>query len=115
MAGHVHTQLRDLPLTLWFTGAGDIHAQLGDDLRMLVNEATYEDGHLTGIFPGDIGTPDASRRAHRLHLDLFHRGDVLNGACTAITTKNDGSTPTTRVGNALSHWAELHRSEGDTQ
>ena len=108
--GTVHTHQRDLPLTLWFTDAGDIHAQLGDDLRMLVNDASYEDGHLTGTFPGDIGTPDASRRAHRLHLDLYHRGDVINGACTAITTRNDGSTPTTRVGNALSHWAEVRRS-----
>jgi CubicO group peptidase (beta-lactamase class C family) len=111
--GTVHTHQRDLPLTLWFTDAGDIHARLGDDLRMLVNDAAYEDGHLTGTFPGDIGTPDASRRAHRLHLDLFHRGDVINGACTAITTRNDGSTPTTRAGNALSHWAEVRRSSGD--
>jgi hypothetical protein len=111
--GTVHTYQRDLPLTLCFTGAGDFHAKLGDDLRMLVNDATYEDGHLTGTFPGDIGTPDASRRQHRLHLDLFYRGDVINGACTAITTHNDGSSPTTRVGNALSHWAELRRSPDD--
>jgi hypothetical protein len=111
--GTIHTHQRDIPLTLWFTGGGDIHAKLGDDLRMLVNDAAYENGHLTGLFPGDLGTSDASRRAHRLHLDLFHRGDVLNGACTAITTQNDGSTPTTRVGNALSHWTELRRSNGD--
>jgi len=108
--GTVHTHVRDVPLSLWFTEGGDIHAQLGDDLRMLVNEPTYEDGCLTGRFPGDISTPDASRRVHQLSLDVRQRGDVINGACVAITTRNDGSLPGERVGNALSHWVELRRA-----
>lgn len=107
--GTVHTHVRELPLTLWFMESGDIHARIGDDLRMLVNEATYDDGWLAGTFPGDLGTPDASRRTHRLHIDLRHRGDSITGACVAITTDTDGSAPDQRAGNALSHWTELRR------
>lgn len=108
--GAVHTYERDLPFTLWFTESGDIHAQLGGGMRMLVNNATYDDGWLAGKFPGDIGTPDASRRLHDLYLDLCCRGDLINGSCIAFTTHNEGSAPDRRVGNALSYWAEVRRS-----
>ena len=105
--GTVHTYLRDLTFTLVFTESGDIHAQLGTQLRTLVNDARFVDGCLTGKMMGDIGTPDASRRPHLLHLDLRLRGDTLNGALIAITDHVRG---TGRLGNALSHWAALTKA-----
>jgi serine/threonine protein kinase len=60
------------------------------------------------VKPGNImvdrgGTADADRRLYHLHASLKLREQVLNGAIIAI------SLPGQRMGNALSHWAELKR------
>lgn len=103
--GSVHTYQRDVAFTLEFKQSGDVHAQLGSQLKTLVNNVTLKDGYLTGRMMGDIGTADANRRPYELVLSLKLRGDVLNGAITAL------SLPGKRVGNALSHWVELAREK----
>ncbi len=108
--GMVHTYSEQRPFTLLFKESGDVHARLGDDLTMLVNDVSLQDGWLTGVMAGDIGTPDASRRQHNLHLDLRLRGEVVNGALVAITSDHqDGGAPGKHVGDALASWVELHR------
>lgn len=100
--GQAHTYQGALPLELSFKPSGDVHARLGDQLWALVNDAKFEDGHLTGKMIGDIGTEDANRRRYHLHLDLRLREGVLNGSIIAMSF---GS----RLGYALSHWCEVKR------
>jgi len=102
-SGSVHTYKRDIPLTFWFKESGDVHVQLGDQLKTLLNDMSFKDGCLGGRMMGDIGTEDANRRPYHLHTALKLRGQVLNGAITAI------SLPGPRLGNALSHWVELKK------
>jgi CubicO group peptidase (beta-lactamase class C family) len=101
--GTVHTYNGDLPIVLTFRDSGDVHAQLGDQLKTLVNEPAFKEGRLSGRMKGDIGAEDAARYPYTLHLNLTLRDDVLNGAVSAI------SDPQPRSGNALSYWAELRR------
>ena len=108
--GTVHTHDGDLPFRLTFKACGDVQATLDDQLTSLVNDVEYRDGWLSGGFHGHIGTEDVSRRLHTLRLDLRLRGDALNGAVMAHTwNKSEGGAPGKRVGNGLSHWAELKR------
>ncbi|HMV48331.1 MAG TPA: hypothetical protein PKD31_11300, partial [Blastocatellia bacterium] len=101
--GTVHTWKADLSLTLEIKADGDIHAQLGTQLTMLLNRAAFQNGYLTGVMNGDIGTEDANRTKYTLNLSLKLRGDILNGGITAL------SLPGKRVGNALTHWVELKK------
>lgn len=102
--GSVHTYKGEMPLTFWFKESGDVHAQLGEQLKTLLNDVNFKDGYLEGRMMGDIGTEDANRRPYHLHLTLKLRENMLNGAVTAI------SLPGCRRGNALSHWVELFKS-----
>ena len=104
-SGSVHTYKKEIPLTFWFKEAGDVHVQLGDQLKTLLNDVSFKDGYLGGRMMGDIGTEDANRRPYHLHIALKLRGQMLNGAMTAI------SLPGPRLGNALSHWVELKKQE----
>src|SRR5262245_34091626 len=63
----------------------------------------FKDGYLSGSFAGDIGTEDANRTRYTLALSLKLRGNVLNGAMTAL------SLPSSRLGMALTHWVELEK------
>ncbi|MGH9753536.1 MAG: serine hydrolase domain-containing protein [Blastocatellia bacterium] len=101
--GKVHTYKGELPFKLLFQPDGDVHAQLGAQLKTLLNRAQFRDGYLTGSFTGDIGTEDANRTRYTLSLSLKLRGDVLNGAMTAQSLSGR------RVGNALTHWVELKK------
>ena len=101
--GSVHTYKGDIPLTFWFKESGDVHVQLGDQLKTLLNDVNFKDGYLGGRMMGDIGTEDANRCPYHLHVNLKLRGQVLNGSMTAI------SLPGRRMGNALSHWMELKK------
>jgi len=102
-SGSVHTYKEVVPFTLWFKESGDVHVQLGDQLKTLLNDVSFKDGYLEGRMMGDIGTEDANRRPYHLHVTLKLRGDVLNGAMIAR------SLPGRRMGNALSHWVELKK------
>jgi CubicO group peptidase (beta-lactamase class C family) len=104
--GSVSTHTGELPFVLTFHPDGDVYARLGSQLTTLLNDIQLKEGWLTGRMAGDIGMEDANRRPYLLHADLKLRGDVLNGALVAI------SPPETRLGNALSYWAELRRGNG---
>jgi hypothetical protein len=99
--GKVHTYKGELSFKLLFQPDGNVHAQLGTQLKTLLNRAQLRDGYLSGRFSGDIGTEDANRTRYALTLKL--RGRVLNGAMTAQ------SLPGSRVFNALTHWVELKK------
>jgi len=101
--GSVHTYAGEREIVLKFLPSGDVHARLGTQLWTLLNDARISNGYLTGRFRGDIGTGDAARRPYVLSVSLKQRGDVLNGAVTAL------SVPGRRAGNALTHWAELKK------
>lgn len=101
--GSVHTYEGEIPLTFLFRESGDVHAQLGEQLKTLLNDVSFKEGYFGGRMMGDIGTEDANRRPYHLHVTLKLRGQVLNGAMTAI------SLPGRRMGNALSHWVELKK------
>jgi len=101
--GKVHTYKGELTFKLLFHPDGDVHAQLGPQLKTLLNRPQFKDGYFSGSFSGDIGTEDANRTRYTLSLSLKLRGDVLNGAMTAQ------SMPGKRVGNALTHWVELKK------
>ncbi|MPZ19957.1 MAG: serine hydrolase [Luteitalea sp.] len=92
----------DLPFSITIRD-DTVIAALGDAAPTPVDNVTFRNRFFTGRFPGTIGTPDVERRDYRLQLDLKLRGDVLNGSVIAL------STPGERVGNALTHWAELKR------
>ena len=100
--GSVHTYKEDIPITFWFKESGDVHVKMGDQLKTLLNDVTFEDGYLRGRMMGDIGTEDANRRPYHLHVTLKLRDAILNGAMTAL------SLPGRRLGDALSHWMEIN-------
>lgn len=101
--GKVHTYKGELNFKLLFQPDGDVHAQLGTQLKTLLNRVQFRDGYLRGVFTSDIGTEDANRTRYSLALTLKLRGAVLNGAMTAH------SLPGRRIGNGLAHWVELKK------
>ena len=102
-AGEVDTHLGPRRLALAIDDGGRVHVRLGDQLWTLLNNARFDGEYLRGGFKGDIGTEDANRTDYVLSLELKLRDDILNGSVTAITL------PNVRLGNALTHWAELRR------
>lgn len=109
--GNVSTYTSDLPLHITIKRDGDIHAQLGAQLKALVNEVTFADSRLGGVMVGNIGTDDANRTPYHLRLDLTLRGRRLNGVLIADWNdeQGEGGAPGHRHGNALSSWVELHK------
>jgi hypothetical protein len=107
--GLVHTYEGDIPLTLWFKETGDVHAQLGSQLKTLVNQVQFKNQFFEGVMMGDIGTGDASRYPHHLHLDFKLREELFTGAVIAITDRE--KAPGKRFGVALSYWVELRKEQ----
>lgn len=103
-SGSVYAYKQEVPLALWFKESGDVHAQLGDQLKTLLNKVSFKDGNLRGRMMGDIGTEDANRLPYHLHVSLNLRGQVLNGGVTVISISGR------REGYALSHWVELKKA-----
>jgi CubicO group peptidase (beta-lactamase class C family) len=81
--GQIATSEGTVPLTLRVQPDGDVHVQLGDELRTLLNEASFERGVLTGRFAGTIPTEDARRHPHHVLLTVRLRDGKLAGAATA--------------------------------
>jgi CubicO group peptidase (beta-lactamase class C family) len=100
--GRVHTYCGLLSLMIRVKDPEDIHVRLGEQPEVVLNDAKYEGGILTGVMQGDVGTPDARRRPYRLHLELTRRGGALCGSAAVI------SLPTSR-GGAMEYWTELKR------
>jgi len=103
--GQIATHQGERPLVLDIKSADDIHVRLGKELWTLINDARINQGWLRGRFAGDLGTDDASRQPHYVHLELRLRDGVLGGAAVAI------SKPGQRSAGAVSHWTELRREE----
>lgn len=99
--GIIHTYKDDISITFWFKECGDVIVKMGDQLRVLLDNVSFEDGYLYGSMIGDIGTDDVNRKPYNLYLTLKLRDKVLNGAMSAI------SLPSKKIGNALSHWIEI--------
>jgi CubicO group peptidase (beta-lactamase class C family) len=101
--GVVETHRARIPFRLTIQPDGDVHARLGSQLAVLVNQPSIDDGWFSGGFAGDVDTPDASRRPHTIRLLLKIRGREMNGSATAR------SLPNARTSNALTSWVELKR------
>jgi CubicO group peptidase (beta-lactamase class C family) len=101
--GKLVTYQSEIPLTLQVFASGDVHAQLGKQMKMLWNAVEWHDGYLSGRMPGDIGTEDAARHPYNLDFTLKLRGDILNGAASAVP-KGAG-----RTGGAQTQWVELKK------
>ena len=99
--GKLHTYKGEIPITLRFLESGDLHAQVGDQLKTLVNYVRLDNGYLTGRLMGDVKTDDVNRRPSFLVLTLKLRGRTMNGSAAAL------SLPAQRAGNALSHWVDI--------
>lgn len=101
--GVLATYLADVPLQLSFTADDSVQVRLGGQPATLVGEPHFQDESFSGDFQGRIGTPDTDQYEYRISLALKLRGNVLNGAATAIQQHP------VRGRTALSHWVELHR------
>jgi CubicO group peptidase (beta-lactamase class C family) len=112
--GQVETYAGQQRLRLWFQPDGDIHAQVDEQMKSLVNNPSFRDGWLAGDFHGRIETPDAQRHPHHLALDLQLRDGRLNGGIRELSEREepDGGGLGRRVRNAVTHWAELERTAG---
>ena len=111
--GVVETYTGKQPVKLWVQTDGDIHVQLNQQLKQLLNQVRFENGFLTGIFPGNLNTPDVNRRPHQLALRIRLRDKQLNGSLTALSLQRGPQNPAPdlpqRSGYALSHWVNLSR------
>lgn len=101
--GTLRTYEGTVPLALEFQRDGDVHVKLGDQLESLLNFASYRNGQLTGRFAATVPTPETSRRAHEVMLNVRLRNGVLSGQASALT-------PNAPVYFALSSYVELRRA-----
>lgn len=99
--GNLETHSGSHPFLLRIQPSGQVEAKLGEAPWTSVIQPGLEDGYLTGSLAGQVETEDAARRPHRIQLSLKLRGNILNGAATAI------SIPGARAGNALTSWVEV--------
>ncbi|HEV8355504.1 MAG TPA: serine hydrolase domain-containing protein [Gemmatimonadales bacterium] len=93
--GTLRTWQSSVPLTLTVQPDGNALVQVGDpakseleargdkQLRALLNDAHWEDKVLSGRFAGTITTPDASRVAHTIAIELRLVGGKLRGQANA--------------------------------
>jgi hypothetical protein len=101
--GKLCTYKAELPFTLRIAASGEVELSLSGKKAEL-RDLRWQDGTLRGSFSGDVGTEDADRsRPYRIQLSLKLRGNLLNGAATAVSLSGR------RVGNALTNWAELRK------
>lgn len=82
-SGTVSTYQGTVPLTLLFQHDGDVHVELDEEMRTLLNYVSFRDGQLLGRFAGSIPTEDARRHPHTVLLNLRLRDGRLVGAATA--------------------------------
>jgi len=97
-AGSIRTWQAEMPVRL-SVAADSVAMALGDQPMTAVGRPRWDGERLTGAFPGSIPTPDASRAATRIVLDLHLVGGHLGGGISAVA--GDGF--------ALSSYARLER------
>lgn len=103
--GTIHTYERELPVELDVLATGDVHVQIGSQLRTLLNNVSFQDGLLSGSAASRIDTGDTQRYPHSVSFTLRLRGSVLNGEATADSL----SAPNVSWIYNLPHWVELKR------
>ncbi|MBL8266070.1 serine hydrolase domain-containing protein, partial [Steroidobacter sp.] len=103
--GKIHTYERDLPVELNVLATGEIHVQVGSQLKTLLNNVSFEDGLLSGAAASRIDTGDTQRYPHDVSFSLRLRGSVLNGEAMA----NSLPAPSVSWIYNLPHWVELQR------
>ncbi len=99
--GRIATYKTEIPFTLRFLESGDVHAQLGEQIKTLVNDPRFRDGYFSGLTIGDLRTEDTGSGPAAIQLLLKLRRNVLNGSATAT------APPGRRGGFTLTHWVEL--------
>lgn len=102
-AGTIVTYKGELAFTMQVLASGEVHARLGKQMKMLVNEARWENGYFSGELIGDLGTEDTGPGPSHIRLLLKLRDGTLNGSATA------SGLPGMRSGFNLTHWTELKR------
>jgi CubicO group peptidase (beta-lactamase class C family) len=85
--GTVRTYDGTMPIALLFQPDGDVHVTLGNQLKSLLNRASYTAGNLVGRFAGTISTDEQRRHPHVVSLNLRLRDGVLRGQASAMTTE----------------------------
>ncbi|HBY63089.1 MAG TPA: hypothetical protein DEH78_24975 [Solibacterales bacterium] len=103
--GAVETYREKIPLRLVIDRSGAVTAWLAGQPPSRLTNVSFENGRLVGSGKGDIGIEEANRRPYFLLYSLTARGSRLTGGVSAI------SMPGPRVGNALTQWVDLARSE----
>jgi CubicO group peptidase (beta-lactamase class C family) len=105
-AGVVHGGDREIPIRLRVEAGGAVAVQLDGAPEVRLAGVAYVRDDLRGLLPETgLATEDAAE-AGLLHLVLTRRGDMLQGALTALASVDAG------VGFALSHWVDLRRDGG---
>ena len=99
--GAIYTYKAEIPLILRMLESGELHAQVGGQMKMLWNDAAWSGGRLTGRMPGDIGIEEGVRGPYFLSFSLNLRGTTLNGAVSAISSSER------RNHGAVTQWVEL--------
>lgn len=101
-----HEGLRSLELEIHSAFAA---TAILNGVSATVDELQMRKGRLVGVFDGEIGTEDAGRRKHRIHLDLGVEPDRLYGAALTMSDppQGTGGAPGNRYGSALAYWTEL--------
>ena len=86
-SGTVQTYHSSAPFHLEVFPSGEVRANLGNQFGTILDQVSFQDGTLYGVFKGDIDLPEAARRPYVLSVNLKLRdGKVLNGAISARAT-----------------------------
>jgi CubicO group peptidase (beta-lactamase class C family) len=85
-SGQVHTDTREVPLTLIIDKSGVVHASVASQPAVVEAGPEYRDGQFQAKISGPPGLYERdARKALALDLQLFRRsGDVLNGGATTV-------------------------------
>jgi hypothetical protein len=85
--GTVQTYRSSTPFHLEISSSGEIRVNLGNQFRTTLDQVSFQNGTLYGMFKGEIDLPEATRRPYVLSVNLKLRdGKVLNGGITARST-----------------------------
>lgn len=96
-SGTVQTYRSVTPFHLEVFPSGEIRAKLGNQFGTILDQVSFENGTLYGVFKGDLDLPEAARRPYSLSVALKLRdGKVLNGGISARAT-GSGTMPAYNV------------------
>lgn len=100
--GEIAFDTLKIPLQLWFQADGDVHVQLQNQYRTLLNGTRLQEGYLRGSFNGELNIPGLKNYPSNLHLKIKLRGaEAMNDSLT-----QSSNTGTDRV-SVLSYAVNL--------